>query len=226
MDHAIHLSHLGYGYTRKEFIDIASDTGHFLGFSPEHTPPKILTEKGRTLNTITSPRSTMVTYIGAASAIGNAIPPFLIFKGKRQSDDLKVGATPGCGFAMSDNGWSNAYLLKEYFQEHFLKYVNKPDDKHILVLFDGASTHMNIELIDWAKVNIILFVHSFLFLQWMIFITTIYLYIYKDICTLSYWNSAIQSNLPMRPLLFSDHSLDETTPIPSMHFSMKNNLVK
>ena len=32
----------------------------------------------------------------------------------------------------------------------------------------------------------------------------------------------IQSNLPIRPLLFSDQSLQTTIPIPPMHFSMQN----
>ena len=65
------------------------------GFSPEHIPPKILTKKGKTPNAITSPKSTMVTCIGASNAVGNSVPIFLIFKGKRQNDDIKQGPTPG-----------------------------------------------------------------------------------------------------------------------------------
>jgi hypothetical protein len=44
---------------------------------------------------VTSPRSTTTTLICCANAIGNAIPPFLMFKGKRFNDDLMKGATPG-----------------------------------------------------------------------------------------------------------------------------------
>ena len=136
--------------------------------SPQKTySPKILTEKGKTPNAITSIKSTMVTCIGASNAIGNSVPPFLIFKGKRQND-IKQGATPGCGFALSEKGWSNSVLFQKYIQEHFLKYVQRPPDKYILILFDGSSTHMNIGLIEWAKQHIILFVqppHSSHFLQ-------------------------------------------------------------
>ena len=212
-DHAELMSNTGYGYSRKEFIGVASDICHSLGkldsdknlserwlyagfvkrqphlacvkarklninraksvteevvhkytyfdnlkdiltkydlfdvpqlifnidetgFSPEHNPPKILTKKGKIPNAITSPKSTMVTCIRASNAIGNYVPPFFIFKGKRQNDDIKEGATPGCGFALSENGWSNSTLFQEYIQEHFLKYVQRPSDKHILILFD------------------------------------------------------------------------------------------
>ena len=75
------------------------------GFSPEHNPPKILTKKAKTPNAITSTKSTMVTCIGASNAIGNSVPPFLIFKGKRQN---------GCGFALSENGWSNPFSRNTY----------------------------------------------------------------------------------------------------------------
>ena len=38
------------------------------------------------------------------------------------------------------------------------------------------------------------------------------------------FQKTIQSNLLMRALLFSDHSLDGNTPIPPMHFSMQKTL--
>ena len=193
-DHAVLMSNIGYGYSRKEFIGVASDICHSLGklnsdknlserwlyagfmkrqpqlacvkarklkinraksvteevvhkyfenlkdiltkydlfdfpqlifnidetgFSPEHNPPKIVTKKGKAPNAITSPKSTMVTCIGASNAIGDSVPPFLIFKDKKQNDDIKEGATPGCGFALSENGWSNSILFQEYISNIF-----------------------------------------------------------------------------------------------------------
>ena len=50
------------------------------GFSPKHTAPKLATPKGHTPEYISSPRSTMVTCIGACSAIGNFVPPFSNFQ--------------------------------------------------------------------------------------------------------------------------------------------------
>jgi hypothetical protein len=31
------------------------------------------------------------------------------------------GASPGCGFALSDNGWSNSNIFITYLRDHFLK---------------------------------------------------------------------------------------------------------
>ena len=129
------------------------------GFSPEHTPPKLACQKGQTPNFISSPRSTTVTCIGACNAIGNSIPPFLIFKGKRMLEDLTEGATPGCGFGVSDSGWSNSLLFQNYLKNHFLKFAMRQNDKHLLLLYDGSSTHFSAELVDWAlEQKIILFV--------------------------------------------------------------------
>ena len=129
------------------------------GFSPEHTAPKLATAKGDTPEYISSPRSTMVTCIGACSAFGNFVPPFLIFKGKRLTDDLKEDSSAGYGFAMSGSGWSNSVLFQDYLKKHFLQFVPKPEGSKILILYDGSSTHFNAEVIDWALTqNIVLFV--------------------------------------------------------------------
>ena len=120
------------------------------GFSPEHTAPKLATAKGHTPEYISPLRSTIVTCIGACSAIGNFVPPFLIFKGKRLTDDLKEDSSAGCGFAMSDSGWTNSVLFQDYLKKHFVKLVPKPEDSKILILYNGLSTHFNAELINRA----------------------------------------------------------------------------
>ena len=52
-----------------------------------------MTKAGKTSKAMTSLKSTMVTCIGAnyVNAISKSTPPFLIFKGKRQNDDIKQG---------------------------------------------------------------------------------------------------------------------------------------
>ena len=232
--HAIDMMRMGYGYTRKELISLATDMGHYLGklpedkhlseawlyhgflkrhtsitfskprslsmpraksvtkenlnayfqnlkdildkyelhdcpeliynvdetgFSPEHSPPRIATVKGCTPQAITSPRSTMVTCIGACNALGTALPPYLIHKGKRLTNDLKEGCCPGTGFNISASGWSNSVIFQRFLEDHFLKYCQRRPGKHLLVLYDRSTTHINAELVEWAlKENIILFV--------------------------------------------------------------------
>ena len=46
--------------------------------------------------------------MGCGNAIGTAVPPFFVFKGKRFMEELMEGATPGAAGTMSDTGWSQA----------------------------------------------------------------------------------------------------------------------
>jgi hypothetical protein len=140
---------------RPELIYNIDETG----FSPEHVPPKILALKGSNPQSVISPRSTMTTCIRACNAMSNSIPPFLIIKGKRILDNLKEGASTGCNIVMSDYGWLNSKLFKTYLENHFLKYVSKKENKKILLLLDGSTTHTNPEVKKWTENNgIILFV--------------------------------------------------------------------
>ena len=49
----------------------------------EHTPPNVVHDIETKPQSVTSPRSSNVTIIGAGNAIGNAIPPYYIFPGKK-----------------------------------------------------------------------------------------------------------------------------------------------
>ena len=61
------------------------------GFSPEHSPPKIVTTVKGPNHVITTPRRDTTTLISCVNALGTALPPFLIFKGKRLMEDLLKG---------------------------------------------------------------------------------------------------------------------------------------
>ena len=63
-----------------------------LGISTEHIPPKIVASRGRTPLAVVSNRSATTTIISTVSAIGQVLPPYKIFKGKRMCDDLLAGA--------------------------------------------------------------------------------------------------------------------------------------
>ncbi|MES9884149.1 MAG: hypothetical protein ABW185_25160 [Sedimenticola sp.] len=132
------------------------------GISDNHTPPMIVTDRKSTPVAVTSGMSYNVTVIGAGNALGTPIPAFFIFPGKRMRTELLEGATPGVAGTVSDNGWSNGAIFKDYLQNHFLKFVQGRDTTQpLLVLYDGHRSHVSIDLIEWANnENIILFVLS------------------------------------------------------------------
>ncbi|XP_064633674.1 uncharacterized protein LOC135491633 [Lineus longissimus] len=131
------------------------------GVNTEHNPPRIVGPVNERLPAITSTRGAITTVLACGNAIGNAMPPYFVFAGKRANADLMQGAMPGAASTMSDNGWSNGTVFRKYITEHFLKYIVRRNDpeQHIILLYDGHKSHINSEIINWAKSqNIILFV--------------------------------------------------------------------
>jgi len=132
------------------------------GITPEHRPPNIIAPVGVKAQAVTSPRSSTTTIIGCANAIGNALPPFFIFKGKRFDPALMNGAAAGASCAMSESGWINGEIFKEYLENHFLQHVNSMNanpSQHVLLIYDGHAAHVSIDTIEWAKKhNVVLFV--------------------------------------------------------------------
>ena len=49
------------------------------GINTQHTPPKVLAQKGTRVQGITSQRSSITTVIGCVNALGSALPPFFLF---------------------------------------------------------------------------------------------------------------------------------------------------
>ncbi|XP_053380044.1 jerky protein homolog-like [Mercenaria mercenaria] len=131
------------------------------GLQPDHRPPNVIATTGSKPQAVTSPRTTTTTLIGCANAIGNSVPPFLIFKGKRFNEELLKGASPGTRAAMSDSGWSNASIFRQYLEDHFLPHIGGGGsaEEPVLLLFDGHASHISSDLIDWAKErHVVLFV--------------------------------------------------------------------
>lgn len=129
------------------------------GFSPEHIVPK-LNETAH---------DSCITCLGGCNAIGEHIPPYLVFEEAEINDELKELCKGKCGLGVSKSGWSNSTVLKDYLQNHLLKFIQKPREEYILVLFEGVMTHLHPGILNWAKSKkIVLFVippHTSYFLQ-------------------------------------------------------------
>ena len=110
------------------------------GMPFEHRPPRVVTAKGqRKVRYRTSGNKSQTTVIGCVSAAGQALPPFVIFDAKSLNMDWTIGQVAGTTYGLSDNGWVDMHLFKEWFSNHFLKYAvgSRP---HLLLL-DGHSSH-------------------------------------------------------------------------------------
>ena len=65
-------------------------------------------------------------------------------------DKLKEGANPNTLFGNSESGWINSQLFVEWFA-FFIK--NIPPMRPVLLIQDGHSSHVSIELIEMARAN-------------------------------------------------------------------------
>ena len=142
---------------RPQYIYNLDETG----LQQQHRPQNIIaTKEGVKAQSVVSPRSSTTTMIGCVNAMGQALPPFFIFQGKRLVPELMTNASVGAGATMTDSGWSTTEAFTR-FMEHFDKNAPKDPEGKVprLVLYDGHSTHVNLSVIDWAiQHNIVIFV--------------------------------------------------------------------
>ena len=132
------------------------------GVTTSHDPPKVVCDKDSKPQAITSERSATVTIIAGGNAMGNFIPPYYIFPGKRWNPEFMTGAAPGSAGEMSETGWSNMKVFHNYIKTHFANHAgitNEKNQEPTLVLYDGHRSHISLTLADWAKKrNVIPFV--------------------------------------------------------------------
>ena len=130
------------------------------GLSTSHKPPGVVAAVGTKPSAVTSGSRVLVTVLGCGNAIGYQVPPFFIFPGARMREELLEGKTPGTDGTVSDSGWSNSEIFREYVEHHLVKYLpERCSETPVLLLYDGHKSHINLGIIDWAKKeHIILFV--------------------------------------------------------------------
>ncbi|XP_076100748.1 LOW QUALITY PROTEIN: uncharacterized protein LOC143069829 [Mytilus galloprovincialis] len=161
---------VGYAYTRAKVVDLGSEYAVHLGMKRKDDKHLSLrwfygfTAKCCSLCRVCTlylvlRKKPTTTVMGCGNALGHQIPPYFIFAGKRIRQELLEGATPGADGSVSETGWSNSEIFQSYLETHFIKYVTGMQDKHSLLLYDGHSTHITPDVIDWAlRKKIILYV--------------------------------------------------------------------
>jgi len=92
-----------------------------------------------------------VTVVACASAVGQAIPPMIIFDAQNLNHAWTKGEVPGTRYGLSDTGWINADLFKGWMVEHFIQYA--VPGRPLLLLLDGHSTHYQPDVIRFARAH-------------------------------------------------------------------------
>ncbi|XP_072384526.1 uncharacterized protein [Diabrotica undecimpunctata] len=127
------------------------------GLTTVHVPPKIVGPKGiKQLGQMTSgERGQNVTLIASINAIGNHIPPMMIFPRVNFKPHMLKGCPVGTIGGANSSGWSNEILFLEYLQ-HFKNHVKPTVENPVILLLDNHDSHVNVSVINFCKKNGIL----------------------------------------------------------------------
>ena len=98
-----------------------------------------------------SGKKEQITILGCANAIGQALPPMVIFDGKYLNYQWTTDEVPGTYYGMSRKEWTDQVLFKHWFQDHFLKYA--VPTRPLLLLMDGYCSHYEPSSVELAKNN-------------------------------------------------------------------------
>ncbi|KAJ8941509.1 hypothetical protein NQ314_010378 [Rhamnusium bicolor] len=112
-----------------------------------HHQQIVLAKKGvKRLHLVASEHAQNVTVVGCVSAIGSAIPPMVIFKGKRLKPEFLDNLPAGTTVKMAPKGSMTTELFIDFVQ-HLAKF-KLPGS--ILLIFDGAACHLDYEIVEAA----------------------------------------------------------------------------
>jgi len=124
------------------------------GITTVQKPSKTVGAKGvKQVGGITSAeRGTLVTVCAAVSAIGNSMPPMMIFPRKKFKDHFIRDGPQGVFGGAHPSGWMTAdnFLV---FLTHFVKHAKPTPERQALLLLDNHHSHLAVQTLAFAKLN-------------------------------------------------------------------------
>lgn len=95
-------------------------------------------------------RGELVTACCAVNALGNHIPPYMIFPRKNWQDRMIYGAPVGTDGSTHSSGWMTADNFVK-FLKHFQKFTKCTPTSPCLIVMDNHDSHVSIESLTFAK---------------------------------------------------------------------------
>ena len=128
------------------------------GFPLNPKPPKGVFDKGtKNPSAYCTGDKAQITILACVNAIGNSLPPMVIFDRQTFPIQLATGEIPGTIYGFSQSGWIDQDLFDKWFEKHFLLYAAAT--RPLLLLIDGHSSHYHPGTIRKADENkVVIFV--------------------------------------------------------------------
>ena len=114
-----------------------------------HHQQKVVSAKGRKRVHVVAPEhAENVTIVACANAVGNCVPPMIIFKGVNRKPSFGDDLPPLATVEMAPKGsMTNAVFIK--WLHHLGKFKQAGP---VLLIFDGAKCHLHPDIVDVADI--------------------------------------------------------------------------
>ncbi|XP_072377013.1 uncharacterized protein [Diabrotica undecimpunctata] len=110
-----------------------------------HKQQTVLAKKGAKRIHLTAPEhGENVSIVGCRNTLGQAIPPFILFKWKRLNPEWNDHLPPGSTLIMTQKGSMTNEAFISWLR-YFAKYM---DTGPTLLIFDGAKSHLDISIVE------------------------------------------------------------------------------
>ena len=147
---------------RLNSLGVKDNPSHLWNFDETgmqniHDAKKVVGLTGKQVNNVTAmEKGVTSTYLAGINAVGTAVPPMIIRKGKVVGKNWKNGAPYGTVVRATETGWITKEVFLEYGQlfVKFLKDQNLMDGLPHVVVMDNHHCHaFNLEFLQLMKDN-------------------------------------------------------------------------
>lgn len=95
-----------------------------------------------------------VSVMFAATAAGELMPPYVVYKAERLYDRWCTGGPPGARYNRTKSGWFDGPTFMEWFETMVIPWAKKLQGVKVII-GDNLSSHLNIEILRTCqKLNI------------------------------------------------------------------------
>ncbi|GFN97112.1 tigger transposable element-derived protein [Plakobranchus ocellatus] len=103
---------------------------------------------------VSQEKGSTVTFCGAVNAVGNSIPPFLIFPRVNVQEHWEMMSPPGtkCDGHLKATGWMTSENFHQFLQ-HFERHAKPTASRPVLLILDNHASHCSEAVITFCKEN-------------------------------------------------------------------------
>jgi hypothetical protein len=141
---------------KPNFIYNCDETGVSLDFRHQMV---VGSKKAKNIWSVCSGNKTNITVLATVNADGEALPPCVIFQGKRENPALRETAPKDWQVYLTEKGWMTTEKFEAWMAEAFVPHIKQQREKFempqqtALLTLDGHVSHESLHTLEYAKAN-------------------------------------------------------------------------